>query len=157
MRTPPAALASELSRSLRELGGLLASRRLLASIGHSSELRLTPTKLRALDLIAEKGGLRIGDLAAGLYVDETTATRLVDRLENMGVAARARVAGDRRGTDVVLTRSGERLAAEVSDRRQKFFRDVLGALDPDERAELVRLIGKATEAMRAHSEEPALQ
>jgi len=149
------ALALELSRCWRELGGILASRRLLASLGGGSGLPLTPTKLRALDVLAESGGMRIGDLAAGMAVDETTATRLADRLEAMGVAARERVPDDRRATLVVLTPEGERLVADVAARRREFFRDVLEALDPDERAELVRLTAKATEALRVRSEELA--
>ena len=45
--------------------------------------------------------------------------------------------------------------AEVASRRQEFFRDVLEALEPDERAELVRLTAKATAALRARSDELA--
>lgn len=146
-------LASELSRDWRELGGILSSRRLLASLSAGADARLTPTKLRALDALAEGGGLRVSDLAARMSVDETTATRLADRLEAMGVARRSRDAADRRATEVVLTPSGERLAAEMSKRRLEFFRDVLASLDPDERGELVRLTAKATAALRARSEE----
>ncbi len=153
MRSDPRALADELSRSWRELGSILTGRRLVATLGGSAGAQLTPTKLRALDLLAENGALRIGDLADGMAVDETTATRLVDRLEAMGVATRARDPEDRRATEVVLTRFGERLIAAVSRRRAGFFCDVLAALDPDERAELVRLTAKATAALRARSEE----
>jgi len=147
------ALAGELSRSWRELSSILAGRKLVASLGGATGSQLTPTKLRALDLLAESGGLRVGDLAEGMAVDETSATRLVDRLEAMGVAKREPDRLDRRATEVVLTRAGERLIADVSHRREKFFRDVLAALDPDERDELVRLTAKATEALRARSEE----
>jgi DNA-binding MarR family transcriptional regulator len=147
-------LAVQLSRSFRELGGLLASRRVLAAMRKTSDRHLTPTKLRALDLVAEGDGLRVGDLAARLYVDETTATRLVDRLEQMGVAARVAVESDGRGTEVVLTGKGERLMAAVSASRQDFFRDVLAALEPEERSELVRLLGKAIAAVRERSREP---
>lgn len=146
------ALAFELSRDWRELGGILSSRRLLASLSAGADARLTPTKLRALDALAD-GGLRVSDLASRMSVDETTATRLADRLEAMGVARRRRDPADRRATEVVLTRSGERLAAEMSKRRLEFFRDVLAALEPDEREELVRLTAKATAALRARTEE----
>ena len=145
-------LAAELSRTWRELGGLLASRRLLASMGEPGS-RLTPTKLRALDLIAERGAIRVGDLAAGVYVDETTATRLVDRLEASGVAVRVAVPSDRRATEVVLTAKGKRLVADMAERRQEFFREKLEALDPEERTELVRLSAKATEALRERARE----
>src|SRR5580765_1850996 len=149
-------LAADLSRLWRELGTILASRRLLASLSGEAAGRLTPTKLRGLQLLAEGGGrLRIGDLAARMAVDETTATRLADRLEAMGAATRERDAADRRATVVVLTPEGERLAAEAARRHRDFVGEVLATLDPDERAELVRLTEKATGALRARSEELA--
>jgi len=148
-------LAADLSRCWRELGTILASRRLLASLSGEAAGRLTPTKLRGLQLLAERGGLRIGELADRMAVDETTATRLVDRLEAMGAATRERAEEDRRATVVVLTAEGERLAAEAARRHQDFVRDVLATLDADERAELVRLTEKAAAALRARSEELA--
>jgi hypothetical protein len=41
----------------------------------------------------------------------------------------------------------------VREQRRRFFADVLAALEPRERAELVRLTGKAADALRATSEE----
>ena len=146
-------LATDLSRSLRELGRTLQSRRLTASLHADLSSRLTPTKIHALDVLAERGDVRIGDLASGLSVDETSATRLVDRLEQGGLAQRRPQEGDRRVTLVSLTPAGRRLAAAIDARRREFFADVLAALEPDERAELVRLMEKATEAVRARSEE----
>jgi len=148
-----ASLAADLSRCWRELGTVLASRRLLASLSGEAAGRLTPTKLRALELLAESGPLRISDLAAGMAVDETTATRLADRLETMGAASRERADDDRRVTVVALTTEGQELAADAARRRREFVRDVLATLDPDERTELVRLTEKATAALRARSEE----
>jgi DNA-binding MarR family transcriptional regulator len=148
-----AALAEELSRSWRELGSILASRRLWSTLSGAGSSALTPTKLRAVDLLGESGGLRIRELAAGMGIDETSATRLVDRLEAIGVAVRTSAPEDRRATVVVLTAGGEGVLAEMRKRRAAFFRDVLAALDPDERGDLVRLTAKATAALRARSEE----
>lgn len=148
-------LADELSRCWRELGTTLASRRLLASLHPELAAKLTPSKLRALDLLAAHGALRVGELAARLAVDDTTATRLVDRLEELGVAERRSEPGDRRATVVGLTPAGDELVAGVASQRQRFFREVLGALEPAERAELVRLTEKAASALRARSEELA--
>jgi DNA-binding MarR family transcriptional regulator len=142
------ALAAQLSRSWRELGGILASRRLAAAMGLDADTRLTPTRLRALDTLAESGALRVSELADRMSVDETTGTRLADRLEAAGLARRERDPDDRRATAVVLTPAGRRIAAEMAGRRLEFFRDVLAALDPGERAELVRLTRKATAALR---------
>ena len=138
-------LAGNLSRSWHDLGRVLASRRLLASL-HPGAPTLTPTKLRALDVIGEDDGVRVGELADRIGIDETTATRLVDRLEAAGVA-------ERRRTLVGLTPSGVVLVREVAGRRQRFFCDVLAALEPDERTELVRLTAKAAAVLRDRSEE----
>ena len=114
---------------------------------------MTPTKLRALDVISEEGGVRVGELADRIGIDETTATRLVDRLESGGLAERRSAEGDRRAIVVDLTPAGVALVKEVARRRQRFLCDVLTALEPDERDELVRLTAKAAEALRDRSEE----
>jgi DNA-binding MarR family transcriptional regulator len=146
-------LADELSQCWHELGAVLRSRRLLASLHPGLAAKLTPSKLRALDLLAAHEGLRVGELADRVGIDDATATRLVDRLEEMGVVGRTHEKGDRRATTVALTPAGEELAAGIAAQRQLFFCDVLDALEPDERAELVRLTAKAAVALRARSEE----
>ena len=145
-------LAGELSHSWHDLGRMLASRRLLASL-HPGAPTITPTKLRALDVIGEEGGVRIGELADRIGIDETTATRLVDRLEAGGVAERRSAEGDRRAIMVDLTPAGVVLVKAVGRRRQRFLCEVLTALEPDERTELVRLTTKAAAALRDRSEE----
>jgi DNA-binding MarR family transcriptional regulator len=131
---------------------VLRSRRLLASLHPGLARQLTPSKIRAVTLLAS-GGLRIGELADGVGVDDTTATRLVDRLEAMGVAERRNEPGDRRATTVGLTRAGEELVAGIAAQRQLFFCDVLAGLEPEERTELVRLTAKAAEALQTRSKE----
>ena len=115
--------------------------------------KLTPSKIRALDLLSEHGGLRVGELADRVGIDDATATRLVDRLEQIGVVGRTSEPGDRRATTVALTPAGEELVAGIAAQRQLFFCDVLDALEPAERTELVRLTAKAAVALRARSEE----
>jgi len=137
-------LADRLSRSWRELGGILASRRLVAALSVDADAGLTPTKLRALGALGEHGPLRVSELADRMSIEETTGTRLADRLEAAGLARREPDPNDRRAITIVLTRAGERLASEMAQRRLEFFRDVLDALAPDERSELVRLTEKAT-------------
>jgi DNA-binding MarR family transcriptional regulator len=144
-------LATELSQRWHELGAVLRSRKLLAALHPAANV--TPSKLRALDLLAEHGSMRVGELADGVGVDDTTATRLVDRLEDFGLAERRSDADDRRATTVELTSTGEELLKGIAAQRQQFFSDVLAALEPRERAELVRLTAKAADALRARSEE----
>ena len=148
-------LAAELSTCWGELGAILASRRLHAYLHPELGTKLTPSKLRALELLAQQDGLRVGELADRVGVDDTTATRLVDRLEQLGLAERHSEEGDRRAILVGLTAAGRELVAGVSSQRQQFFADVLATLDPDERIQLVRLTEKAALALRTRSEELA--
>ena len=145
--------AGELGRRWNELGSILRSRRLLAVLHHGSSARLTPTNLRALDVLAGGAGTRIGELADRVGIDETTASRLADRLEAAGLVERRRSTEDRRVALLALTPEGDGLARLVAEQRRRFFRDVLDALEPDERSELVRLTAKAADALRATSEE----
>jgi len=146
-------LAAELSTCWGELGAILASRRLHAHLHPELGTKLTPSKLRALDLLAEHGGLRIGELADRVGVDDTTATRMVDRIEELGLAQRGPVEGDRRAIVVELTDDGHELVSGVLSQRQQFFVDVLATLDPDERVQLVRLTEKAALALHTRSAE----
>jgi DNA-binding MarR family transcriptional regulator len=147
------ALADELSEGWAELGAVLRSRRLLASLHPGIAGKMTPSKLRALDVLARQGGIRVGELAAQVGIDDATATRLVDRLETAGVVERRSEPGDRRATAVVLTRAGEELVNAIAAQRQIFFCDVLEALNQREREELVRLTAKAAIALRSRSKE----
>lgn len=52
--------------------------------------------------------LRPRDLARGLVLTRSGATRLVDRLEQAGLVRREPIEGDRRGAAVVLTTEGRR-------------------------------------------------
>ena len=145
-------LADELSDRWLELGAVLRSRRLLASLHPGLAGKLTPSKLRALDLLARHGGMRVGELANQVGIDDATATRLVDRLEEIDIVERRSAPEDRRATTVALTAAGEDLVTAIAAERQRFFSDVLGALDEREREELVRLTAKAAIALRARSE-----
>jgi DNA-binding MarR family transcriptional regulator len=146
-------LAGELSACWHDLGRVLASRRLLTSLHGEPASKLTPSKLRALEIVAETRDVRVGELAERVGIDETTATRLVDRLEGLGLVERRSVADDRRATEVALTAGGEALVAEVGKQRLQFFSEVLGALEPEERVELVQLTAKAAAALISRSEE----
>jgi DNA-binding MarR family transcriptional regulator len=148
-------LAAELSQCWHELGAVLRSRKLLASLHPGVAGQLTPSKFRALDLLAERGSLRVGELADRVGVDDTTATRLVDRLEATGLVERHPEPGDRRATTVELTRAGEKLVAGIAAERQLFFCDILAGLEPAERAELVRLTEKAALSLQEQSQELA--
>jgi DNA-binding MarR family transcriptional regulator len=111
-----------------------ASRALLGlavrSIGEAP-VDITVPQHRVLVLLSARGDLTIGDIAEGLGVNPSNATRFCDRLQRLGLLTRARSPRDGRVVHVVLTSAGCELVRGVSERRRREVEKVLSRL-PDE-------------------------
>jgi DNA-binding MarR family transcriptional regulator len=79
---------------------------------------VTLAQYRFLVVLASRGPQRLADLATGLGVDRSTATRMCDRLVRKRLVARRRAQDDRRTVRVSLTPAGAELVTEVSRRRR---------------------------------------
>ncbi len=92
---------------------------------------VTIAQHRVLVLLASHGDQTVGALAEQLGVDASNGTRICDRLERLGLVARARSPRDGRAVDVSLTTSGLDLLEEVRAHRtrdlQRILRDVTPA------------------------------
>jgi DNA-binding MarR family transcriptional regulator len=121
---------------------------------------LEPAQVDALDIVISSGGCRMAELAVGLRVDRSTATRMVDRLVAEGVVGRRTTTADGRGVTVFATDRGRRLHEQFSARRRVMLLDVLGGFDAADRRRLAELLERlvagvdrysegATEALRA--------
>src|SRR6266516_2072640 len=80
--------AGELEQAWATLGRFFLSRR-RGGVRQlpASAAELSPVQLYALTLLAE-GPIRIGELSGQLGLAESTTTRMVDRLEDLGLARR---------------------------------------------------------------------
>ena len=145
--------ADELLRHWLELGRRMLSRKLSSSLYPEFAGKLTRGQLHALMYLAEVGEPRISELASALSLDESTVTRLVDKLEADGLAERRRSSTDRRSTSVLMTEAGREIVNCAREHQRTFMTEVLRPLDPAERAEFVRLTAKAAEALRLRSAE----
>ena len=115
----------------------------------------------ALAVLAQEPGLGIEQLKLPLRRTQSATVRVVDQLVADGYAER-RPGRDRRSVSVFLTEPGTAAAAGLLDRRYQVLRDVVAALDPDERAALSTTLEKMLGAMTedfVHSEQnlPALR
>ena len=126
----------------------IMSRKLASSIYPELTGKLPRGQVHALVLLAEAGEPKISELAAVLSLDESTVTRLVDKLETAGLAERRRSTSDRRSTSVVITKAGRKVVTCAREHQRVLLAEVLSALDPKERIEFIRLTAKAAEAMR---------
>ncbi len=140
--------ADELARYWLELGRRIVSRKLSSSLYPELVGKIPRGQVHALILIAEAGEPRISELASLLSLDESTVTRLVDKLEAAELAERRHSTSDRRTTSVVITDAGREIVTCTREHQRALMVEVLGALDPEERTEFIRLTAKAAEAMR---------
>jgi DNA-binding MarR family transcriptional regulator len=107
---------------------------------------LSRPQRRMLHLLDEKKAVRVGDLAETLGLTTAGTTRMLDKLESLGYAQRARVPHtDQRQVHVTLTQAGKQ-ALEIADRVfLERVRATLLVLDKEERATLARLLRTMSE------------
>ncbi len=80
---------------------------------------VTLPQYRALVELAARGPLRLADLATGLGVDRSSATRMAERLVRKGLIDREPDPADRRAVRIALSETGGALITEVTRRRRE--------------------------------------
>src|SRR3954462_784655 len=89
---------------------------------------LSPTQGAALNTIACHGPLTPSELAARERIQRPTATRVLARLEEAGLIARAADPADRRSSLVAPTASGRELLDVLRERKDAYLALRLGQL-----------------------------
>ena len=99
---------------------------------------LSPTQAAALATIDRHGPLTPSELADREQVKRPTATRVIARLEELGLVDRARDPHDGRSSLVALTARGRVLVTRLRARKDVYLARRLRELDADDRATLDR-------------------
>ena len=86
-------------------------------------------------------GLRMGELSRRMMVTGGDVTGLVDQLAGEGLVERRPIAGDRRAHAVRLTPRGQEAWATMSQQHEGWVDALTARLAPQERSELLRLLG----------------
>ena len=104
--------------------------------------RLSPPQMWGLILLVRAGGrLSHKRLAERTGTAKSNITKLVDRLEESGLARRVPDPEDRRGVIAEITPEGSRRHDEALGLTGEAEQALLGRLTPRDRAELARLLG----------------
>jgi DNA-binding MarR family transcriptional regulator len=129
--------------SLRDL--YLRSHRVMDRLMSAHGASFARTKL--LLLIARQGPVRSIDLASYFGYAPRTVTEAIDGLERDGLVRRDPDPDDRRAKRISLTGTGLVAVESAEAARREFVDGVFGVLDPAERAEMVRLIGRLNDRL----------
>ncbi|MDF3289820.1 MarR family winged helix-turn-helix transcriptional regulator [Streptomyces silvisoli] len=107
---------------------------------HLAAPHVSTLQLRALEALEDRRKLNLTGLAAELDIGMPTASRLCDRLEAAGFLERSVQPRNRREVLLSVTAQGRRLLDDIAARRRRALAAVLTAMDPEERAALVRAL-----------------
>ncbi|GBD32744.1 putative HTH-type transcriptional regulator [bacterium HR33] len=104
------------------------------------------TQCHALRLLLERGPSTVNQLAAGLYLEKSTASRVLDSLERKGYVRRREHPEDGRAILVEVTDSGRKLLGKIE--KDLLFRhaQILAEFPPEVAEAAVRLLEKLCEA-----------
>ncbi|HSK75495.1 MAG TPA: MarR family transcriptional regulator [Thermoanaerobaculia bacterium] len=106
----------------------------------------------ALEALARRGGLTLNELAAHLYLDKSTASRVVDALERKGYVERSPHPRDGRALLLVATKTGQGLYGQIRQSLVADERALLAGFDPEVRQAMAQLLTKLGKAVATRLE-----
>lgn len=111
-----------------------------------NEADLTPTQYSVLNLLWEKDGRQLVELAGACCCSPSTITGIVDTLENKGLVRRVSHPEDRRSLLVVLTDQGKELKGATPG-LEKIFNGCCGGVPQSDLQQLAELLRRLDEAL----------
>jgi DNA-binding MarR family transcriptional regulator len=111
----------------------LAILRLSRRLRQEAAGEVTPSQLSALTVLAERGELTLGELAAIERIAPPSMTRIAARLESRGLLERHSDVSDRRIARVAVSQAGQDLLDETRSRRDAFLSMRLADFSEEER------------------------
>ena len=109
---------------------------------------LTITQCYVLEILVRRGALTLNDLAAEMYLDKSTTSRVVDGLERQRAIKRLANPADGRSTLIEATAAGARRYARVEADIVAENTKALAGFPPLVRRQLLTLVAELTRAAR---------
>jgi DNA-binding MarR family transcriptional regulator len=116
----------------------------------SDLIQVSPTQLRVLTLANAGLAINVNGLARALQVNPSSASRLCDRLEAMGLLRRQPDPQDRREVRLQLTPAAQELLAQWRQHRRDALLTVLTKMPTAARQELLRSLRAFSAAAEDH-------
>ena len=142
---------------------MTASRTIIAavvrSLADASEAVSVP-QLRVLVMLAGGTRMNLSAVAEALGVNASNASRTCGRLVNLGLVDRQTDPHDRRHVSLALSRSGQRLVADLMRHRERLLAEVVSAMpaeDQDLLNEALRAFISAAEGIPALRPPPGIE
>ena len=111
-----------------------------------STIGLTPALFALLNVLGARQGVIQQQLSADMGIDPSAMVKLINDLENAGLAERRRRPGDRRAWEVAITAKGRRALERARQLAMQVEDEVLGGLTAGDRRQLLTLLRRTLDA-----------
>lgn len=101
---------------------------------------LSVSQCYALKAVSDEGPITVNELAAYLYLEKSTASRIANGLVEKGLVRRERDSGDGRIVQLLPTEEGARIHARIEKGLVEEYAELLEDFDPAFRGAIVKLI-----------------
>jgi MarR family 2-MHQ and catechol resistance regulon transcriptional repressor len=148
-RPPSAAMAeaAHFHRTLQDLIRLQGSR----DRDRAGLYDVTPAGARTVEILERLGEISLNALATELFVDKSTASRVVGCLEERGYVRRVVDPEDRRALRLELTAEGAELARQLHADAVWEMNALLSSFDPAARRETLAFLRRLTRTSAIHA------
>lgn len=114
--------------------------------------QISISHIAILDLLTEKGPLRMGDLAAALNLTMGAVTGIVDKMIAFKLVKRERDEKDRRVVRVFLLSKGNDIVDRLDKQKSEMVNDIFSVFTAAEKTEYLRLLRKVYDKLRSKDE-----
>src|SRR5437660_9809188 len=111
--------------------------------GRLNSSGLTPALFALLNVLGARKGAIQQQLSSDMGIDPSAMVKLINELENAGLAERRRRPGDRRAWEVSITPKGRRTLERARRFAMEVQDEVLGGLTVSDRRQLLTLLRRA--------------
>jgi DNA-binding MarR family transcriptional regulator len=118
---------------------------------------LSVTQCYAVGARGARGPMTLNGLAAELYLDKSTTSRVVDSLEDKGYVRRAADPGDGRALRLDVTPKGQEIHSRIENDLVEEMKRLLDEFDPDVRQATTRLVARLARVARARFSKAGLR
>lgn len=156
MATSTAAVSAELRRRVgqawREIRRGAAAGRIKDLFYGIGDEGIDMALADALSVLAQRGPMRMGELAEALHITPATATRAVTCLVDKGYASRVKAEDDLRSVLVSATPAGHERYGVIADRVQVGLTEILGEFSSEEQLLLAEFLERFVGAVNHYVE-----
>jgi MarR family transcriptional regulator, organic hydroperoxide resistance regulator len=110
----------------------------------SQGLTITPVQAGILFLLTQQDSRTMTDLSRLLFTDNSSMTRLVDRLEKAGLVKRLADPKDRRALFITITEEGRKQAVLAKKTVKRVNQEIKTRLSPEELEVFKKVLGRLT-------------